>query len=70
MDKLKISMSIEKSVHDAMREIAQSIWDKFGIRIDSVRFSWVDASTPGRHRFIVDDVNADTTTKSLGVRSK
>jgi hypothetical protein len=56
--------SVEKVAHDAMRKLAQAIWDKHGVCIKSVRFSWIDASTSEEIRLFVTDVEADTLTKN------
>ncbi len=47
----------------AMRELAQAIWDKHGVCVQSVRFSWVDVSGVVEQRLLVTDVEAETLTK-------
>ncbi len=64
METAEITVAVEKAAHDAMRELAQAIWDKHGICVRSVRFSWADVSSPVEARLIVMDVEADTLTKA------
>jgi len=52
MAKAEVTVAVEKAVHDAMREIAQTIWDKHGICLRNVNFSWVDVSTQAEPRLI------------------
>jgi hypothetical protein len=60
----EITVAVEKAAHDAMRELAQAIWDKHGVCVRSVRFSWVDVSGMGEPRLLVTDVEAETLTKA------
>lgn len=60
----EITVAVEKAVHDALRELAQAAWDKHGVCVQSVRFSWVDVSTPAEPRLIVTEVEAATLTKA------
>ena len=60
----EITVAVEKAVHDALRELAQAAWDKHGVCVQSVRFSWFDVSTPAEPRLIVTEVEAETLTKA------
>ena len=60
----EITVAVEKAVHDALRELAQAAWDKHGVCVKSVRFSWVDVSTPAKPSLIVTEVEAATLTKA------
>lgn len=60
----EITVTVEKAVHDALRELAQAAWDKHGVCVQSVQFSWVDVSTPGEPKLIVTEVEAYTLTKA------
>lgn len=60
----EITVAVEKAAHDAMRELAQAIWDKHGICVRSVRFSWVELSSAAEAKMLVLDVEADTLTKA------
>jgi hypothetical protein len=60
----EITVTAEKSVHDALRQLAQAIWDKHGVSVQSVRFSWIDASSAAQDRLIVTEVTAETLTKA------
>lgn len=56
-------MNIEKSIHDEMRELAQSISDRHGIRINQIKFDWTDLSTFDNQLHIISEVEMITTTK-------
>jgi hypothetical protein len=62
-DDIGITVSVEKAIHNALRESAQAIWDIHGVCVKSVFFSWVDVSTLGEPRLILTDVEANTITK-------
>ena len=64
MAKAEIMVAVEKAVHNALRELAQAIWDQHGVCVESAFFSWVDVSAPGEPRLIVTDVEAHTLTKA------
>ena len=59
----RADISTERMVHDAHRALAQSVWDRLGIRIQSVSFSWINVSTAAEPIFIVDEVLVETMTK-------
>ena len=60
----EITVAVEKVAHDAMRELAQAIWDKHGVCVHSVRFSWLDVSGIGEPQLKVTDVVVETLTKT------
>ena len=60
---IKTTVAVEKAVHNALRELAQVIFDQHGICLESVNFSWVDVSTTSEDRMLVGDVAASTLTK-------
>jgi hypothetical protein len=37
----EMTVTVERAAHDAMRDVAQSLWDKHGLRIDDVTFRWI-----------------------------
>ena len=59
----KVVVAVEKAVHDALREVVQTIWNQHGICVQGANFSWVDVSTPGRPEMILTEVRLDTLTK-------
>lgn len=63
MAEAEITVAVEKAVHNALRELAQTVWDKHGICVRSVRFSWVDVSSNEEQKMIVTEVEAETLTK-------
>ncbi len=64
--KTNIVVSVEKAVHDAFREMAQTVWDKHGICVKSVAFSWLCISGVGKHDMVLNDVDLETRTKQAG----
>ena len=63
MAKADITVAVERAVHDALRKLAQAVWDKHGVFVHSVRFSWVDTSDPAEPKMIVKEVEVATLTK-------
>jgi hypothetical protein len=37
--------AVEQSLHDAFKEIAQRVFDEFGISISAVHYTWRDEGT-------------------------
>ena len=64
MAKAEVTVAVEKAVHNALRAMAQAIWDKHGICVRNVHFSWVDVSSAAEHKLLVTDVEAETLTKA------
>ena len=48
-----ISVSVEREVHAALEDLAQNVWDRHKVRINSVRINWFDAMTAGETKNIV-----------------
>lgn len=57
------AIPIESVVHDAFRDLAQTIFDQHGIVVQSVSFEWLDASSCDRTRMVVTDISTHTLTK-------
>jgi hypothetical protein len=57
------SIPVESIVHDGLRNIAQSVWDEYGICIKNVRFTWLEVSTISMPKLVVTEVEAETLTK-------
>ena len=64
MAKAEVTVAVEKAVHNSLREMAQAIWDKHGICVRNVHFSWVDVSSPAEPKMLVTEVEAVTLTKA------
>lgn len=64
MAEMKVDVSLEKAVHQALQNIAQELWDKHGLCVKDVRFEWVDVSTAGEAKMFVTSVDAQTMTKA------
>jgi len=56
-----ISVAVEKAVHTAFAEVAQSIMDKHGIQVNTVSFDWLDISNNVKTKALVTNTNVDTT---------
>lgn len=63
MAKLEAQISVEKTVHSAFAELAQNIANEYGVQVNSVRFDWLDMSTPSEKKLLVAGTNADTDCK-------
>ena len=50
----------ETSIHEKMQSLAKQIWDEHGIAIQSVRFGWIDCSTPQQARLILATVDLES----------
>lgn len=59
----EILVVVEGSVHDALRKMAQAIWNEHGICVKSVQFSWLDVSTVGKSDMLATDVETEILTK-------
>lgn len=54
---------VEKAVHDAIRDLAQRVWDQHHIRLDRVCIDWVDNSTRAKADIKVMNIEATTVTR-------
>lgn len=61
--KAEVKLSLEKAVHNALRDTAQELWDKHGILVKSVNFSWDSISTVEGDKFLLSQTTVETTTK-------
>jgi hypothetical protein len=43
----EIKVTIEQSIHAALREVVQSIYDHHSIRVDSLRVEWIGTQQCG-----------------------
>lgn len=61
MDDTKVV--VEQSLHDALKEVAQRVFDEFAIKIESVSFSWRDEGTLAEdHKLAVASVQIESHT--------
>jgi len=51
----------ERAALEQVRVLAQKIFDTTGIRIDGIRFEWVDVSSTVQRRHIITEVSAGVT---------
>lgn len=61
-DAKDVSVSVERAVHDAFRDVAQRIWEQHGVRVDGVRFFWIEVSTVSSKQIRIGEVEAETRT--------
>lgn len=64
MAEMKVDISLEKAVHQGLQNIAQELWDTYGLCVKAVSFEWVDVSTPVEVKMLVTSVVAQTMTKA------
>ena len=43
MAKAEFSFSVEREVHAALEDLAQNVWNRHKVRINSVRINWFEA---------------------------
>lgn len=60
-----IAVAVEKAVHDALRDLAQAVFNQHGICIKNVAFDWLDFSTYNTSKMIVSGVTAETVTSGI-----
>ena len=63
IDEIPVQVSVEAAVHNALRETAQLIWDKFGLFIQQAKFTYRDESTMDEEKMVVSSVEVTTETK-------
>lgn len=42
---IKVDVAVEPSIHKELRDFVQEVADRYGVRIDSADFEWIDVST-------------------------
>lgn len=57
-----MSVVVEQSIHDALKEVAQRIFDEFTISLHNVRFTWRDESKLEEHILAVASVSVESQT--------
>jgi hypothetical protein len=60
---IEVIVTVEKAIHNALREVAQNAWEKYGVCIASAEFKWLDISSVNEHELIVTDLALRTITK-------
>lgn len=43
MAKAEISVSVERAIHAVLEDLAQNIWNRHKVRINSVQINWFEA---------------------------
>lgn len=65
----ELMVSVDQVIHDKLIDLAQNIYDKYGIQIHSVNMDWVDASSVSISRSIAVSVRIESTKKARGAES-
>jgi len=55
-----LNVAIEAAVHNAIRDMAKTVYDNHGLRLSDVEISWVDVSTVGKPAYLIGEVSART----------
>lgn len=57
-----ITVAVERAMHDALRDLAQNLYDTHGVKLNSATISWNDISSIEGPRAIVDTIMANSET--------
>jgi len=60
---LELKVAVEKAIHTALQDVAQTIWDEHGICVEDVSIDWVDVSTPVEPKMFVTELTTRMRTK-------
>ena len=58
----KITVTVERAMHDGLCELAQRLFDQHGVKLHSANISWWNIGTIGQPRVIVAAVRVDSET--------
>jgi hypothetical protein len=58
----EVSVVVEQSIHDALKEVAQRIFDEFAIALHGVAFTWREEGTLANSNLAVSSVEIRSTT--------
>ena len=61
-NEIKVTVAVEASIHKALCDFAQHIFDEHGVQLHRVNIDWWDISSGGQQRAIVAAVQMDTKT--------
>ena len=53
----KVEKATEESINAMFRDMVEDIWNKYHVRVDEVRFDWINASTGGDPYFLPSGVD-------------
>lgn len=56
----QVKVSIEAAVHNTIAEVVQSIFNQYGVRVDSIGVQWIDKSTCNDEKHMVKSVSMVT----------
>lgn len=63
-ESVTVRLAAEKLAHDMVRQVAQDLWDRHGVRLDSAEVSWFDVATVEGVDFRVVAVKLQTVTRA------
>lgn len=58
----EITVTIERAMHDGLRDLAQKLYDQHGVKLNSANISWYDIGAIGAPRIIVAAIRVDSET--------
>lgn len=61
-NKIDVSVSVEATIHKALCEFAQAVFDEHGVQLRGVTIDWWDISSASEQKTIVAAVQMDTKT--------
>ena len=61
----KITVTIERAMHDGLRDLAQKLYDQHGVKLNSANISWHDTGTIGAPMITVAEICVNSETTSL-----
>ena len=60
METPRITVAVESSIHDALKDVMQAIADQHKIKVESVSIHWIDASDYKGFKCIVRELEVRT----------
>ena len=60
MAKAEISVSVERAIHKALEDMAQGVWDRHKVRINSVCINWFEVVNAEGTRNIVQGCDIES----------
>ena len=61
---LKMKLSVEKVIHDSIRETLENLYDDYGIKVNSVNVTWLDLSQVDKTIYGFSKLTVETETSS------
>jgi 5-carboxymethyl-2-hydroxymuconate isomerase len=61
-NEINVTVAVEASIHKALCDFAQHVFDEHGVQLRGVTIDWWNMSSPGEQKAIVAAVQMDTKT--------